>query len=184
MKHGRSVDSLGLLAACLVLLVVVGAIRAWGASILTEQVTVTATPGVVGVNTGRCWLEIGLASDAAASISCGPTNLAQAEWWTIPAGQSHAFGIVYKGQCTAEQPISCVSASGSITAYLSQEGGMPNATMTFTATSAATATHTPPGTDTPTVTRTPVKTATRTWTPTTTNTPTNTPTQSATATAT
>lgn len=149
-----------------------------GIVIVTENVTVTATPSIIGENVGRCLLDIENDSASTQNVSCGPTAQASSTWWPLTPGQTHTFGILVRGNCTAQAAISCVSASGSQTIHVSQEGEMPDATETVTATGTVTQT------GTVTATATAISTATTTSTATATNTPKATKTATATATIT
>ena len=158
-----------------------------GPNILTHQQVIGTTPVAVGVNVARCYLEIQLDPAASSSVSCGPVSQAQADWWTIAPGTCKAFGIVYRGQCTAEEIIKCVAAADEQLINVSEEGGMPETTLTpaDTQTPTRTATITPTPANTSTVTATATNTGgTKTSTPTSTATATRTSTATDTATPT
>ena len=184
MKQRGSVELRALLWASATWLVILGflALRAWGGiNIIADKVTVTNTPAKVGINEGRCLLDILNDEASGATISCGPWTQPSSVWWPLSAGRNHTWGIVDDGQCTAQQVIGCVSASATpATAWLSQEGHMPDITPTVTDTPTAG----PTGTRTLTFTVTRTFTPTQTFTVTKTVTPTYSPTPTATATRT
>lgn len=183
------------LAVAVVLLLALRALA--GPNIITQEILVTETPAAVGVESGRCYLEIQVNAESGAGVRCGKMTQEVADWWPLDVGQQKAFGIVFRGQCTAQNVIGCVAVNPDPEATpegtpepieaivnVSQEGGMPELTGTATATGTATDTATPASTptQTPVNTATPVSTATRTPNATKTQTPASTSTPANTAT--
>jgi len=178
----------------LILSVLVAA-PAWaGPNILTGHQLCSQTPAAIGTNTGRATLEVKVPESQGDTnvAKVGPMDLDSSGWWELVAGSfPKLFGIVAKGQWTAEKVIGCVTTQATpVTINFSEEGQMPDRSATPSATGTITQTPTRTGTATSTSTATPVSTATRTNTRTATRTatvtatPTRTPTSTATATAT
>lgn len=183
MNRRAELRALAIAAAALLAVV---SIASAGPNILTGQVSVTTTPAAIGEASGRGILEIAVPTAAAGPVDCGPHDLPVAQWWRVNPGELLPFGILYRGQYTAEKVIKCYLATQStpVSVQIKEEGGMPARTNTPTATGTITNTPANTNTSTPVNTNTPTKTRTVTKTPTATSTATPTRTGTATATAT
>ncbi len=117
---------------CLLLLI---ALRVFAAPrINTEVVTLTQnTPRSIGNPSGRGLLTI-RNLDSTNAIKCGPLDEPNSEWVELAAkglvGDAVQFGIVYRGQFSAEAVIQCINTAATANVQYVEEGNVPQVTPT------------------------------------------------------
>lgn len=119
-------------------------------NIVTSTVTCTNTPGPIGIAMSRALLCV----KPGTAASFGPSDEEAANFYPVAANTEKCFGMEFRGQYTATNPMSCVAPNGTpVTVYLHEEG-VPDLTTTPTDTPVDTPTPTPVNTATPTATPT------------------------------
>lgn len=131
------IDSLALLASVAVFgatLTLLAMVALGAPRINTELVALTINVArTIGNAQGRGLLTI-RNMDTTNTVACGPVDLPQSEWVELAAkgslGDSVQFGILYRGQFTAQAVIQCINTAASANVAYVEEGDIPQVTPT------------------------------------------------------